>query len=345
MAPVRDLTPGSDGADRGAEEIRDRHPADPAWRADALGASRHRRLADEIPQPKDDFDTARAEALCAEICREALRDYAPGLALLTPADRRRAQALTAYTRTLFDFARQRGLEGERLAQINRWEFTLESALSGRPVGQPVFVAMARCEGERPWPREALDELATAARRSVTRDAGHPWTVDDDRRLASALLAAWMGADAYDAVAEGTVAEALGLRRRLQTHATRREASSKPHRRSAAPPTRPFGVGDHEAAPSAKDTNGISSADAVSPDPSHPELASAGGASPALPRKGGRAETSRVEAASRRDAGATTRARLLRFVELTNAALERRGAPLGLSSRLWALVRSRFFGRR
>jgi hypothetical protein len=338
MAPVRDLTPGSDGGDSGAEEIRDRHPADPAWRADALGSSRHRRLTDEIPEPKEDFDTARAEALCAEICREVLRDYAPGLALLAPEDRRRVQALTAYTRTLFDFARQRGLEGERLAQINRWEFTLESALSGQPIGQPVFVAMARCERERPWRREALDELAAAARRSVTRDAEHPWNGDDDHRLAKALLGAWTGAEVIDPIGELTAAEALGLRRR-------HEASSTPPRRSASPPTRPFGIGDHKAEPSPKMTNGTASADPVSRDPSRPELASTVGASPALPRKGGRAETSNVEAASRRDAGATTRARFLHFVELTNAALERRGSPLGLTSRLSALVRSRFFGRR
>jgi hypothetical protein len=293
MAPVRDLTPGSDGAASGAEEIRDRHPADPVWRADALAASRHRRLADEIPQPKDDFDAGRAEALCAEICRDVLRDYAPGLALLEPGDRRRVQALAAYARTLFDFARQRGLEGERLAQINRWEFTLESALSGQPVGQPVFVAMARCEREQPWPREALDELATAARRSVTRDAGHPWNSDDDRRLAKALLGAWMGTGAIDAIAEGTVAEALGLRRL----------------------------------------------------PAPPDLAAAGGADPGVPRRGGRAEPSRVEERGRSDPGSRAQARFLRFVELTNAALERHGSPLGLASRLSALLRSRFFAGR
>ena len=301
MAPVRDLTPGSDGADSGAEEIRDRHPADPVWRADALASSRHRRLSDEIPQPKDDFDTARAEALCAEICREVLRDYAPGLALLPPEDRRRVQALTAYTWTLFDFARQRGLEGERLAQINRWEFTLESALSGQPVGQPVFVAMARCEGDRPWPREALDELAIAARRSVTRDAEHPWNGDDDRRLARALLAAWGGDAGFDAMAEQTVATALSMRRLSEAGRSKRPPSA--------------------------------------------ELAPRGAADAAPPRKGRRAETSRVEEGAQPDAGARTTGRYLRFVGLTNAALERRGSPLGLPSRLSALVRSRFYGGR
>jgi hypothetical protein len=301
MAPVRDLTPGSDGVDSGAEEIRDRHPADPVWRADALASSRHRRLTEEIPQPKEDFDNARAEALCAEICREVLRDYAPGLALLPPADRRRVQALTAYTRTLFDFARQRGLEGERLAQINRWEFTLESALSGQPVGQPVFVAMARCDRERPWSREALDLLAIAARRSVTQDAEHPWNAEDDRRLARALLAAWRGDAASDAMAEYTVATAIAMRRLSE------------------------GGGSKQ--------------------PPGAELAPRGRADAPPPRKGGRVETSRVGEGARRRPGARTTASYLRFVELTNAALERRGSPLGLATRLSALVRSRFFGRR
>ncbi len=148
MTPVRDLTPGSGGGDSGASEIREQHPEGVAWRADALAGSRHRRLLDEIPRPQDDFDPARSAALCAAICRELLRDFAPGLALLEPAERRRLQALAAYVRTLFDFARQRGLEGERLAQINRWEFTLETALSGQAVGQPVFVAMASRTAER-----------------------------------------------------------------------------------------------------------------------------------------------------------------------------------------------------
>ncbi|HBL25642.1 MAG TPA: hypothetical protein DD490_02275, partial [Acidobacteria bacterium] len=69
---------------------------------------------------------------------------------------------------LFDFARQRGVDGERLAQINRWELTLETALSGVPVGQPVFVRMAREERRRAWPTAALDEIAACARRRAIR---------------------------------------------------------------------------------------------------------------------------------------------------------------------------------
>jgi len=190
MAPVRDLTPGSAGDDpEAAEQIRERHPEGGAWRADALAGSRHRRLTDEIPAPVEDFDPGRAAALCAEICREWLADYAPGLALLPESERRRVQALSSYARTLFDFARQRGLQGERLAQINRWEFTLETALSGQPVGQPVFVAMATSERERPWPRQALDDIAAAARRRAALDEGASHSQSDDRRIVRALLAA------------------------------------------------------------------------------------------------------------------------------------------------------------
>jgi hypothetical protein len=211
--PVRDLTPGAPGDDdASAEEIREQHPEGGTWRADALAASRHRRLADEIPPPLEDFDAERAAALCAEICREWLGDYAPGLALLPPSERRRAQALAAYARTLFDFARQRGLEGERLAQINRWEFTLETALSGQPVGQPVFVAMATCERERPWQREALDEIAAVARRRAMLGQAGAWTAGDDRRLARAALAALTG-DAATRRGEEVVAAAIRLRMR------------------------------------------------------------------------------------------------------------------------------------
>jgi hypothetical protein len=249
MAPVRDLTPGSDGVDGGADEIRERHPEGTGWRADALAASRHRRLSDEIPQPQDDFDPAHAEALCAEICRQLLGDYAPGVALLPIVERRRVQALAAYTRTLFDFARQRGLEGERLAQINRWEFTLETALTDRLVGQPVFVAMRRCEADRPWPREALDAVAAAARRAVTRDEQHPWGLEDDRRLASALVGAWLGDSHADTPARATVENALALRRRVET-ATSPSARSAPPRTQPSAPGSPASRSPGESGPAA-----------------------------------------------------------------------------------------------
>jgi len=168
-------------------------PGDAGWRADALARSTHSRLEAEISQPAEDFDEEKAVAVCAEIARNLLGDFAPALLLLPGADRRRVQGLLAYASTLFDFARQRGVEGERLAQINRWEWTLEAALAGQRVGQPVFLRMARENERRPWPVDALDELAACARRRATR--AQPATVAEaeidalslGRAVAAALL--------------------------------------------------------------------------------------------------------------------------------------------------------------
>lgn len=174
----------------------------------------------EAPPITPPATPAGAEALCAAICREALRDFAPGLVLLSPEERRRLQALGAYALTLFDFARQRGVEGERLAQINRWEFTLEAALSevrsegtgalpgegGSAAAQPIFLAMAREHRRRPWPDEALDALSELARRRVSQAVARTGRErrEVDGRLAGALalgvvgerpspaLARWLG---------------------------------------------------------------------------------------------------------------------------------------------------------
>src|SRR5688572_15643071 len=91
-----------------------------------------------LEPPRHDFDPEKARAVCAQVVRDVLRDFAPALVLLPSPDRLRAQAFLAYARTLLDFARDRSLEGERLAQINRIEFELEAALNGEPPGQPVF---------------------------------------------------------------------------------------------------------------------------------------------------------------------------------------------------------------
>lgn len=185
--------------------LQERHPSAGEWRADALARSRHSRLDAEIRAPAEDHDEQRAAALCAELCRNALGDLAPALLLLDADERRRAQALAAHGSTLYDFARQHGVEGERLAQINRWEFTLETALSGHAVGQPVFVAMAREQARRPWPAEALDEIAACARRRATRSRpASPEEADADaQRLARAVATALLGdAPAPEVVAFG-----------------------------------------------------------------------------------------------------------------------------------------------
>jgi phytoene/squalene synthetase len=151
------------------------------------------RLGPELSSPLADFDAARAEELCAGLARGVLGDFAPALLLLPGTERRRAQALLAHAYALFDFARQVGLEGEKLAQINRWELTLETALGGEPVGQPIVLCMARENERRRWPADALEDLAAAARRRALRR--RPATVIDadvealslGRAVAGALL--------------------------------------------------------------------------------------------------------------------------------------------------------------
>jgi phytoene/squalene synthetase len=175
-------------------QLREQHPAGEEWRADALARSRHSRLDEEVREPAGDFDEQKAIELCGEICRSLLGDFTPALLLLSSLERQRVQTLLAFAHTLFDFARQHGVEGEKLAQINRWEFTLELALSGQPVGQPIFVRMAREQRRRAWPVQALDELMACARRRATR--ARPATPEEAEanaeRLARAIATALLG---------------------------------------------------------------------------------------------------------------------------------------------------------
>ena len=178
---------------------------------------RQSRLSGELKPPLEDFDEEKAEELCAGIARALLGDFAPALLLLPGTERRRAQALLAYTYGLFDFARQGGLEGEKLAQINRWEFTLEAAFAGERTGQPVFFRMARENERRRWPVDALDDLAAAARRRALRH--RPATVADadvdalslGRAVAAALLEKSLNAE-VDGLASALVR--LGALQRL-----------------------------------------------------------------------------------------------------------------------------------
>lgn len=182
------------------ERVRGEHPTGDDWRADALASSRHSRLIDELVLPTDDFDRGRAIEVCSAIARNVLRDFAPALILLPAELRLRAQVLAAYTATLFDFSLQTGVEGERLAALNRWEFDLERAFEGSPVGQPVFVLLADENRRHAWDREAFDRLTAAARERIV--ATRPATSEDaDRRasgLAIGLLRALAGRQLDDA---------------------------------------------------------------------------------------------------------------------------------------------------
>lgn len=181
-------------------------------RTTPAGGSPHSSF-DQLRPPAEDFDLDRARAVCAEITRQLLRDFAPAMTLLQTGERRRVQALVAYARTLLDFAGEGGMEGERLSQINRWQFALDQALGGEPPGQPVFVALAAAESVRPWPRQALDELSAVARRRIT--SGPPATGEAVaaayRRLTEACVSALTGTGCPSSLA--VLGEAL---LRLQT---------------------------------------------------------------------------------------------------------------------------------
>ena len=187
LGSVRDDTHDLLGAARADPSARDD-------RADFRAASRHTRWVDELRLPLEDRDSDRAEALCGQVTRAALRDLAPALVLLSHQERRRAQALGAYALLLFDFARQTGLQGERLAQINRLEFELDRALEGEPAGQPIFVALARQHEIEAWPRQALDDLAAAARARAlnARPATDAEALQVARELGGALAEALTG---------------------------------------------------------------------------------------------------------------------------------------------------------
>lgn len=158
---------GADPRPSPVERVRGSRPEEETWRADALAGSRHSRWVEELRQPLDLHDREQAEEICGQVARLALQDFAPAQLLLSKPDRQRLQAVTAYALTLFDFARQSGLEGERLTAMNRWDFDLEATLDGQPVGQPVFVLIHALEQQRPWNREAFDLLhATARHRCV-----------------------------------------------------------------------------------------------------------------------------------------------------------------------------------
>ncbi len=176
-------------------------PSSSDLRADPLASSEHSRHGDLAP-PREDFDLGRARAVCAEIARLTLLDFTPGLLLLEAPLRLRAQALIAYTRTLFDFINDHGLAGEPLAQINRWQFALDQSLEEEPVGQPIFVCMAALNAPHPWRREVLDQLASLARGRISHPPAN--TADLHRQLkslAAAGVSLLFGTDSTDRLEE------------------------------------------------------------------------------------------------------------------------------------------------
>lgn len=201
-------------------------PAPPAPLPPAPAVPRRGRRA--IPVPAADPTSRRAaDEICARLCRNLLGDFAPALLLLSSTERPRVQALTAYARSLFDIAREPGAEEERLDRIDRAELTLEFALLGEPVEQPVLVAMAGQNVRRPWPPGALEELAAAARRRALRARPADLVADDEeaQRLAAAFIAALL--DAPPAAEVSAFAGALVHLHALQNLGAERAAGRCP----------------------------------------------------------------------------------------------------------------------
>jgi phytoene/squalene synthetase len=147
--------------------VREGHPTDPAWRADIHVPSAHGRL--EVPPATEERNEEKAADLCATLTRDLLGDFAPALLLLPANERRRVQAILAYTAALFDFARRGGGAGDRLVQIDRFTGTLLAAFAGgEPAGQEIALRMAQENARRRWPPEALADLADCARRRALR---------------------------------------------------------------------------------------------------------------------------------------------------------------------------------
>ncbi len=195
------------------ERVRGEHPSDAAWRADALARSRHARLLDQLVQPLEERDPDKAARVCGAVCRAVLADFAPASILLPAPARTRLQALTAWAATLFDFACQSGLEGERLAQINRWEYELDRALAGEPAGQPVFLLLAAEQAVEPWPAEAFAAMSHVARRRVA--SPRPATADEAARGARRLAAAALAGLAPEALADEELLELTAALVRLR----------------------------------------------------------------------------------------------------------------------------------
>ena len=167
----------------------------PAGRAAARGTGRRARTGGPTPSPAAGHSRLdagappaapdglrrgrRAAELCAEIVPRPARRLRPGPA--APARRGAAAGpgaprLRPHPLRLRPPARSRG----RAAGADQPLGVHPGGrpCSGEPVGQPIFVRMAREQSRRPWPVDALDDLAACARRRATR--GRPATAPRPR---------------------------------------------------------------------------------------------------------------------------------------------------------------------
>ena len=176
-------------------------------RPDTTGliGSRHARVTDQMEAPADDLTLEQAERLCGEVTRSWMGDFAPALILLDAKSRRRLQAVLTMTRTALDFCLQPGVEGERVAALNRLHFEVEAALDGDPRGQPAQLLIADEEARQEWDRVAWDELFDRLRHLAMMGS-----LDSDRahQVARAMAAVLQGREERDGEAGVTLGSAL-----------------------------------------------------------------------------------------------------------------------------------------
>jgi hypothetical protein len=184
----------------GGREAGPAHPATGLSAPPSTIESPRKTAPRQEPRRAAAVDPRRAEALCGDAAREVLGDYAPALLMLPAAERARARALLAYARQLFALAGAGGNQADRLANIERCEQTLGLACDGQPTNEAVIFRRAEEHRQRPWPADALAQLADSARRHAVRAVAESASEAESaargtaRAAATALLGARMNTE-------------------------------------------------------------------------------------------------------------------------------------------------------
>jgi len=134
--------------------------------------------------PADEVVLARE---AGAVARRELGDLHPALALLTAAERRRAELLLAWTGALFAAAAEEAPPTARIDRLHRAGFHLARALAGEPSDSAFLRLLAAESGRRAFGRTALEGLLAAARVAVERR--RPATAEEAAARAAALAGA------------------------------------------------------------------------------------------------------------------------------------------------------------
>jgi hypothetical protein len=141
-----------------------------------------------------DVPSAPLDSQLRETSRATLGPFAEALQLLSPAERRRAELLLAWSSALYRTAFEVDPPETRIARIQRAAFEAAKALAGEVSESALLRAMAAEANRRPWGRQPLDELLDLAR-TLTREPRTKTALEDDarcRRLTHAFLVALFG---------------------------------------------------------------------------------------------------------------------------------------------------------